>query len=561
MTTAPFSAGVAAAITRSHGQILRARAEHPDFDAPLELDVTADGSTVTLELATDRAPRVVATITAALEHPTAGLALLDPRKGVRVTLELGYALPDGTEEVFPLFDLGLRTARRQRPGDTVTLTAASDEALAVDGAPAALSSVTAATHSAAIIALLAQIMTPDPVVTATVTGGSITIDTVEDRWDGINDIADRIAARVYDDGTRAWHIDPAPALAATDDLALTVGEGGTIIEDDDQLDRDDWHNYVTLIYRWRDSTDVDRQITATAYVNAGDYAITGPAGKRIRREDRRVATTQAAANAAAASILARDLARSRRLTVTAVAAYWIRPDSTVSVVLEAGQAPTRYLVDRVRFSPLAGTMTLELTAPLDTAGLIATSTPAGSAKTADPVAPTRKTYTSTWAATGWATYKGNGTKRADLTTEVAQGYFDGTNTNQSAVLTFNAANSTGSETGKTITQALTGATVTKVSVSMTATWSYRTAGGTARVGMFRGSAVPATFTSPAPYVTSTDWRKGVNRTLPLTSSSTCKGLQDGTIRGVTLGYGVGTDSTYYMKFDPNTFRLTITYSK
>lgn len=563
--SSPYAAEVPALIRDAHEQIVRAYATHPEFAAPIALDLEADGAALTVTLRERETPRVTLNATAAVVgSPSDVLEQLDARTGVRLSVELGYVLRDGTEDVVELFDLGLRSATRHRPGDLIDLTASSDEALVIDGSPAVAATATGATTAAAIVDLLADVIAPAPTVTIdpAVAGPAVTVDPVIDRWATVADLADRVGARVFDEGRRAWRIAATPALAAPV-LELAVGEGGTILEDSDGIDRDEWFNYVILQYKWRDATDVDHVVEASAYVSDGPYRITGPAGKRIMLDTRTVPTTQAEANAAAIAVLKRALSRSRRLTLTAVAAWWVAPGDTVRVTLEVGSTPVDCLAEVVELHA-DGTMTLDLVRVTDLVGItLATTTPPASAPTPDPApaAAGTTTYTSTWAATSWATYKGSGSKRTDLGTEVAQGYYDGTNGNQQAVILF-AGTAIAGEVGKSIGGAITASTtLAKATLSITATHSYSSAGATGRVGYYPGTAIPASYSGARPYVSSTSWRKGTTRTLNLSSSALFAALKDGTCRGVTFGPGVGSDRGYYLKLDPSTARLTLTYSR
>lgn len=558
-------------ITGPHGQVFRAHADHPSFDGPIELDVT----TATVTLDEQRAPRVAATLT--IVTPAAAvLAQLDPRAGVRVILEAGYIRPGGDEDVSPVFDLGLRRTVARRPGDTTTLELAGDEALVIDASPAVAATVSSPTTTGAMLALIGQAISPAPRSSSTGPAGpAVNLNPVPDRWAAVADLGDRIGARAYDDGTRTWRIGP-DAAAGTAVHTIKVGAGGTVTESTDSTSRDSWFNYVQHVYRWRPTGGTDQQIVATAVVTGGPYAITGPAGKRISLDERSVPTTQADANAAAAAVLARQLTRSRERPLTAVAAWWVRPGDTVKVQRDTAQAPADELLSSVVFRVPDGLMDVT-TRQLDPAGLhtVDTTTPppdpatpsTPKPPTVDPTPPAKQTYTSTWEGNASGSYRGTGVKRTDLPGEVAQGYYGGTNGNQSAVVTFNSANSTGDETGKSISTALTGATVTRVEVFLYATHWFSYAGGTARIGYANLTAVPATFTGAKPYVSATGWKRDTGRWVTITSSALASALTSGACRAITVGPGASTSSTYYGKFADVTAtssrrpKLRITYSK
>ena len=173
---------------------------------------------------------------------------------------------------------------------------------------------------------------------------------------------------------------------------------------------------------------------------------------------------------------------------------------------------------------------------------------------------------SEWVSNASRSFKGDGSENSFIAPEMGHGYYSGTNGNQFSITLFTAANSTGDETGKTITQALTGATLSKVEV-----WAYASHwngydGGTARLGYYNGTSLPASASSPAPYVTVPGWRRETGRWVTITSKAAIAALLAGTARGVTFGKGVGTDREYYGKFNgasssSNRPKLRLTYAK
>lgn len=561
MSTSPFDATTEALLAESHRQVVRARATHPNFSAPMELDL----EDCSLSWDGARAPRVQASLTCKVPETVADLAVIDPRLGVRVEIDCGYILPGGEEDVQTIADLGLRQIKVSRPDNRVLLECASDEALLIDASPAANASTTGATTAAAITDLIGQGISPAPMVTSSVTGPSVTVDPVTDRFETVRDLADRVNAKVYDDGLRDWFIVPAPTVAATPNMSLTVGEGGTILDSDSTLTRDGWFNYVYLRYRWTNTSGVDQSVQATAAINEGPFAITGPSGKRIYMEEREVPTTQAEANAAAAALLDRFMTRSTTYSLSSIAAYWLRPGQTVSVTLPLAPA-AKHLVERITFRPLLGTMDLETREDTETyTAAPITTTPTSGGSVPDPEPPAAQTYTTVWTANASQTYKQGGSQNT-FTTDAIQGYYDSTNGNQQAVILFTGTATSGSHSGQSITTALSGATVSKVEVYLYANHWYYNGGGTARIGKYGGTTIPSTYTGAAPYVTATGWQAGSGRWVTITSSALITELLSGFCRGVTVGPGVGTDRTYYGKFNGAAAssgkpQLRITYAK
>lgn len=356
----PWSADTVDLITNTITHVTRAWVTSTTGElTPLDIE---DG---TLTFDETRAPRVQATITCRFPDDAALLSRIDPRQNVRLRLDVGYQRPDGAEEVFQIGDLGLRSRRIERPADTMTLTAASDEALVIDGSPTATGTVTDASTTGAISAVLNQVLTVTPVVdVGGPTGPAVSGVLFDDRWDAIVDLADRIEKQVFDDGMRTWHINSAPLL---DDpaLELTVGEGGTIIDSDSGVDRDEgWYNYVWLRYEWTDGSNVDHTIDGKRRITTGPYAAT-TGNIKVFKQVRNVATTQTEANSAGDALVARTVTRGRSFSLTAISAYWLRPGHTVDITLPLGDTE-QHLVTAVAFDLRAGTMRVTTRLPDNT---------------------------------------------------------------------------------------------------------------------------------------------------------------------------------------------------
>jgi hypothetical protein len=414
-----------------------------------------------------------------------------------------------------------------------------------------------------------------PTLTTALGGPAVAVDKVEDRWQALVDLADRINAQVYDDGLRRWHLDPVPVvLAGTPDLAVTVGTGGTVLVAEEGIERDTWHNYVLLVYRWRNAAGVDQQVVATAYVSGGALGVLGDAGRRIYREQRNVATTQAEANLAAAAVLARVYSRGATLTIRAVAAYWLRPGHTVDVTLPDGQTRRR-LVARVSFDVTAGTMDVSTRLPLDLD--VQTSTPppdpatptTPKPPTPDPAPPPRYRYVTEWPANATATWREDGTKRTDVDAGTLwQGEFDGSyNGNQRGLALFTGANSVPAsgyrgETGKTISQALAGlvarSDLEKVELIATVSHAwYSTA--TVLLGEVDVSAMPASMPAMKATKAQANWAEGSRRGVAIMTANLQRDLVDGSCRAIGFGVAPANDERYYCSL--RDVRLRLTYSK
>ena len=557
MTVTPWQADSDLVRRQTHGQVVRAIAV-PGTGTPFPLALLP-GSRVQWD--DTRAPRVTASLVCR-PVSAAQAAALDPRTGARVKIDAGYRRAGGIEDVWPLVDLGIRVRRRTRTAATevLTLAAASDEALVIDASPTVATSLTAASTAAALRQVLDATLSPSPVLTVLAAGPAVALTPVTDRWSSLREALEGAGLEAWDNGLRAWTIGPRPSLAAVSVVTLATGATGTVTDLDDTVDRDAGFNMVLYRYSWRDQ-GVDQTITSTAYVASGPLAITGPAGRRIYAEGRDTPTTQATANAAAADVLSRMITRGETDTATAVIAWWLRPGHTATVLRPNGD-PTRQLVQAVDMDLAAGRMTVTTRTPSTTAVAISTTTPPAGPVIPDPLPPSRQTYMATWVASASSSYRGTGAKRTD-TTNAIQGHWD-TNGNQSAVVLFAAANSSGSETGRSISQALAGAAVTKVEIYLWFEHWFSASGGTARIGEYAGTAIPATFSGASPAVESAGWPRAAGRWVDITAAIDHAALAAGQ-RGITLGPGIGTSGTYYGRAhgatDPSPPALRITYNR
>lgn len=306
------------------------------------------------------APRVEATLTVHLDPDPALASRVDPRLGCRLLLSVGYARPDGLLDVHPVGDLALRSLTRNRPGDELELTARSDEALMLDGAPAAPWSLSSTSTAQAIVDTIHQVIpTATVLVQTSLTGPPVTITNqpTADRWTAIMDFADRMGGMaIYDDGLRTWHIADRPNALGVPGYILADGAAGTLLEVTEDVDREgDWFNRVQVVYQWTDAADVDHLIVGTGDAG-GPYAPTA-GNARVGQFTRDTPTTQAEATAAATTLVGRTITRARSYTLTAPSAYWVRPGDTVGTD-EAGHATETHLVVAVRFDLRSGLMTL-----------------------------------------------------------------------------------------------------------------------------------------------------------------------------------------------------------
>jgi hypothetical protein len=313
-------------------------------------------------------PHVQAELTCAMVDQATRQAL-DPRDPhVRIRLDAGYYL-NGTLDQHTIADLGLRTRVPERPGNTMRLTAASDESMVLDAGPVlqAPATLTNVDLEATVKAYLPVPLGFTPVFVGGLFPTPVTSELgPEDWWPWLKSLTDQGDAWLYDRGDRTWVLVPRPKTTAEPAHVLQTGPGGTVEAYNAANDQADWANYVRLVHKFK-SAGVDTVVIGTAYVSSGPFkAYDQPTSKtltgiNVYAEDRTALISQAGADASARAILARRLRAGQEVTVNAVAAWWVRPGMTVTVNLD-GQVSNQ-LVARVTFDLMRGQMTLTTRTP------------------------------------------------------------------------------------------------------------------------------------------------------------------------------------------------------
>lgn len=334
---------------------------HPVNADPFTLDV--ETGSLKVAFSEDWAPFAQVDLSLPAADPDV-LDLLDPRKNCRISVAAGYVYPGGQQDLQPLADVGLRERPVQRPADVVDLKAASDEARAQDYRLMWNAAFPRTGINEAVRWLLGFALAPDkPVLRSDYRDGwqASALDEIDaepgtDVWSILDDIAARGEVRIWCDEERVWRIGPRSAWASDTSLELTVGENGTLIRTDSGLSRETWYNAAVLRYRWRNAAGDDVTRYGRARVTGGEYSVQ-EVGARVYSEEIERPVSQAAADAAAASRVKILSTRGRSLSLTAGAAYWLRPGHTVRVQLPTGPAE-KHLVQSVTFQPHEGLMDL-----------------------------------------------------------------------------------------------------------------------------------------------------------------------------------------------------------
>lgn len=322
--------------------------------------------------AEDWSPHVQVTVDVALPAALEFLEELDGRKGARLQVDAGYVYPDGRTDRHLLADVGLQERRILRPANTVQLTACSDEVRAQDTLHRFTS--TALDHAdtnAGFRYFMEKAMAPEELIfTSQFPEGwnaqalqDMPLDTGESMWEAMAELAAFQDMWVYCDGLRRWRVRSRPTVGGEPMAYLATGSRGTVVQSETALDRTEFYNSAVVRYKWRDLNGVDQQTIGRAQAWGGDLGVQTVGWKTLFVDvDRRA--RQDRADAYARTLVSQSITRGRGVTVTAVAAYWLRPGMTVTVALPTGNVED-HLVRSVTFRPGEGLMDVVTRQPLD----------------------------------------------------------------------------------------------------------------------------------------------------------------------------------------------------
>jgi hypothetical protein len=175
---------------------------------------------------------------------------------------------------------------------------------------------------------------------------------------------------------------------------------------------------------------------------------------------------------------------------------------------------------------------------------------------AAPAPPAVTTYTRTYSATWYQTYTSGGGQKSDTTAN--QGALgSGSDGNQRSLVGFDY---------NTIRNDLSGATISKITLTAYAEHWWYNSGGTAVIGTHNYTSKPSSWADSRVNQnrqTSSGWPRSAKRTVTL-SNTIGNELKAGTSTGIAFGPGNSSDQIYYGKFTgsgSNRPSITITYTK
>jgi hypothetical protein len=186
---------------------------------------------------------------------------------------------------------------------------------------------------------------------------------------------------------------------------------------------------------------------------------------------------------------------------------------------------------------------------------------------------TKRNYTSTWGAVssqtrrGSSVYGNNTVNTSAPTGYNLAGYYSSSNGNQYAYYAFTGSNSTGGETGKSISSAISGATITKVELYVKNAKFYANSGGSQRFSMTTLGSMPSSGAASATvgngYTGNIGFTTGEGKWITLPSSAASTIASGG--RVAIIGPGSSNSNSYYSTWNDHvgsgTPALRITYTK
>ncbi len=294
--------------------------------------------------------------------PATPLSILSPL-GSELLVEYGIVIPGRDTEWVPLIQGVITDVDRTRPvtgtsAFTVTLADRSTKvAQARFDRPA--QTVAGATVVAEITRLITEAL-PGATVTdrtgATLVAAKLEIE--RERWaDGVEKLADAIAAEVFADPVGGFVIRPQPVLTDPPVWTVSTGDGGAVITVDEKTTRDLTYNKVVASGQRTDGTPPVWAAVADTDPLSPTF-VGGPFGTKTRFTVSPLLTTTGQCTTAAAGLLARTTGMHGSVTLSLVTNPALDAGD-VLLVLDGGVS-TAHIIDTVTI-PLSAKDTQRVT--------------------------------------------------------------------------------------------------------------------------------------------------------------------------------------------------------
>lgn len=260
--------------------------------------------------------------------------------GARIRIHRGISYFDNTTELPLIADLDIISARLTRPAGELTVQLADPSAAVASDqfdTPVPMPGISVRTAISRILAGRAYFGGRVPSGSAPAADTAMTaadFNVEGDGWDTIEQLADIASAECYFSPDRVPILRAEPVLKSTPDATLYALSGGTVTATDSELVR-----APNVLYFWGAPDAAGKQIRGVAAdrnASSPTY-INGPYGRVTAREDRSTPfASQAAANTAAANMLARLQRGVRTVSVECVPNPAIEPGDTVEIRFVTG---------------------------------------------------------------------------------------------------------------------------------------------------------------------------------------------------------------------------------
>lgn len=282
--------------------------------------------------------------------PTTPYSVLSPL-GSELLVEYGIVIPGGGTEWVPVITGVITDVERTRASSgtggafTVTLSDRSEKV-----AQARFDQPTQTVAAATVVAEIARLITEAiPGVTVTDQTGSTMVAAVlemqRERWaDGVEKLADAIAAEVFANPLGAFVIRPQPLITGTPVWTVTTGDGGAVLSVDEKSTRDLTYNKVVASGQRVDGTPPvfaavsDTNPASPTYVN-------GPFGTKTRFFVSPLLTTVPQCTTAAQGLLARTTGMHGSVSLSLVTNPALDAGDVITVL--DGSTSSTHIIDSV----------------------------------------------------------------------------------------------------------------------------------------------------------------------------------------------------------------------
>jgi hypothetical protein len=330
----PHSSAVADALVNSCAVQFRVSATTPTQGTLGNLQIVSGSIAVTSTQVVRR------TCTLELDPSKWPATVYDPFSpvGSEIVVEYGVGVAGGFEWL-PVFTGPVQQAKTRFTSGGVTIVAASREQRIIDDRLDAPEQTVLGATAVAEITRLIQASIPGAVVidetSSSAVAAQITVD--RERWrDGIEKLADGIAAEVYCDPQGNFRIRNQPVLLGDPDLIIKTGEGGTLVDGDEELTRDKVYNRVIVDGIRSDGTPPVRSIVSDDDPSSPTY-YGGAFGKKPRFYSSPLLTTTGQCTATGEALLARAKGMQSTITVEQVPHPALEAGDLIEVQLPDGR--------------------------------------------------------------------------------------------------------------------------------------------------------------------------------------------------------------------------------